>query len=557
MGFVIRRSIPSLAGLLAIVLAVGVLLVIYTGAPVWFPAVFAIFVIGVQYAINPRIIEWLVPARIIEHDGTGYLTDHPLGSLVAQRCHDSGIPLVRLGIVDDGMPNAFTFGRTPRSARMWITRGLLERLDPDEVDAVVTHEAGHVKHWDFAVMTVAALVPMLLYFLYLMSRFSRDRRAQAVALGALVGYVVSQFMLLALSRAREYGADHWSCECTGKGDALASALVKVAYGMGQVRASEEAEAAALVAADKDRGRAEVARRQVQTSRIRSMRTMGIFEPRAADAMAVAFGQGIDPQRAVAAMRWDVVNPWGATLEKLATHPLVAHRIQALEESGLPGAPKSWSVLRATAGVDPSVRMSLRARWARELAVAVGPWVLLVGVGLFGAFRGSAVTVGLSLVVAGGGLLYKQLLRYPTHGNESVGEIVSLLDRLEAGPVAGIPIELRGWIVGRGTPGYLLSPDMVIQDWSGFIPLLYRQPIPFARTWFGLSRVRDFLGREVIARGWYRRTPGPVVELRQVRAVDGGTGGRPLANTWWYVVAYGLSAGLLLVGLIVALVGVAG
>jgi Zn-dependent protease with chaperone function len=549
MGFVIRRSMPSIIGLLALTLAVGGAAVVFAGAPLWFPAVFAIALVLLQFAINPRIIQWLVPASIIEHDGTRYLTDHPLGELVARRCRDAGVPLVKLGIVDDGMPNAFTFGHSPSDARMWITRGLLERLDGSEVDAVVTHEVGHIKNWDFVLMTVAAVIPMLLYFTYLMSRFARDNRVRALSLGAYVAYLISTFMLLALSRAREYGADHWSCECTGNGDALASALVKVAYGMGQVKVEEETRAAALVASGKQ-GKAEAAAHQRATGRIRSLRAMGIFDPKAADAMAVAFGQGIDPDRAVAAMRWDIVNPWGNTLEKLASHPLVAHRIEALERSGLPGAPKHWSVLRATATVDAATRHSLRARWAKELVIAVGPWVLLAAMASFGFFSHKLVTIGLALLVAGGGLVFKQLTRYPTHGAEPVAEITSLLERLEAGPVAGMPVEVRGRIIGRGTPGYLLSPDMVVQDSSGFVPLLWRQPIPFARAWFGLTRVRRFLGQQVVATGWYRRTPGPIIEVRSVRADVGGSD----TKTWWWSVCYAASALVLAAGLVVTLIG---
>jgi Zn-dependent protease with chaperone function len=551
MAFVLRRSLLSISGLLALILGVGTLFVLFLHAPVWFPAIFAILIIGIQYAINPLVVQWLIPATIIEHDGTRYLTEHPLGAMVARRCQDAGIPLVRLGIVDDGNPNAFTFGRTPGDARMWVTRGLLERLDERELDAVITHEVGHVKHWDFLVMTIAAVVPMLLYFVYLTTRFARDRRVQGAAIAAYVAYVVSQFVLLGLSRAREYGADHWSCECTGDGDALASALVKVAYGMGLVRAQEKAEAAVLVAAGKQ-GKAELARRQRATSRIRSMGAMGIFDPRSADAMAVAFERGVDPDRAVAAMRWDVVNPWGATLEKLSSHPLVARRIEALEQSGLPGAPRHWSVLRAAATVDQAERLAIRARWARELAIGIGPWVLLIALLGFGVFAHSTVSIGLALAVAGGGLVVKQLLRYPLHGHEPVGEITSLLERLEAGPVAGIPVEVKGWIIGRGTPGYLLSPDLVVQDHSGFVPLLYRQPLPFARAFFGLARVQGYLGQEVVATGWYHRSPGPVVELRDVKAADGRH-----TRTWQWVAAYAASAAVLVVGLIVALAGVAG
>jgi hypothetical protein len=209
------------------------------------------------------------------------------------------------------------------------------------------------------------------------------------------------------------------------------------------------------------------------------------------------------------------------------------------------------VLRATADVDRATRVSLRARWARELAVAVGPWILLLGMVVLGVFTQSTAAIGLALVAAGGGLFVKQLMRYPLHGHQPVEEITSLLEHLEAGPIAGIPVEVRGQVVGRGTPGYLLSPDMVIQDQSGFVPLLYRQPLPFVRALFGLRRIQRFMGQSVVARGWYHRTPGPVIELRDVRAEDGRS-----ARTWWFQTTYAFSGLLLAVGLVVALLGIA-
>jgi Zn-dependent protease with chaperone function len=546
MGFVLKRSLPSLGGLTALLFGVGLVAALYAGLPMWFPVAFAIGVMLLQYAINPLIIQWLVPATVIEHDGERYLTDHVVGELVARRCRDAGVPLAKLGIVDDGTPNAFTFGRTPRDARIWVTRGLIERLDERELDAVITHEVGHIKHWDFAVMTVAAVVPMVLYLIYVMTR-SSDRQGKVIAIGAYVAYLISQFTLLALSRAREYAADHWSCECTGDGDALASALVKVAYGMGQANASHKMEVEALIAEGKQ-GKKAAARLEARTRRAQSMRAMGIFEPRQADAMAAAFAQGIDPERAVAAMRWDVINPWGRTLEKLSSHPLVARRIQALETSGLAGRPSAWSVLRASAAVPADDVAAVRARFAREVVIAVAPWTVLAALVLFGLFTGSVISVGMALAVAGVLLFVKQQVRYPTTFLP-VEEVTSLLERLDAGPVAGVAVELRGQIIGRGTPGYVLSPDLVIQDTSGFVPLLYRQPIPFAAALFGLFRAPAWLGQEVVARGWYRRMPGPVVELREVRSADGNR-----ARSFEWIARYVASGLVLAAGIVLMLVG---
>ncbi|WP_228395497.1 hypothetical protein, partial [Modestobacter roseus] len=94
-------------------------------------------------------------------------------------------------------------------------------------------------------------------------------------------------------------------------------------------------------------------------------------------------------------------------------------------------------------------------------------------------------------------------------------VTELLTRLDASPVTGLPVELRGRVIGRGTPGYALSPDLVVQDDSGFVPVLYLQPWPFARSLFGLLRVPDLLDTDVVVRGWYRRNPAPVLELREL------------------------------------------
>ena len=91
-------------------------------------------------------------------------------------------------------------------------------------------------------------------------------------------------------------------------------------------------------------------------------------------------------------------------------------------------------------------------------------------------------------------------------------------------------------------GYLLSPDLVVQDESGFVPVLYRQPWPFARSIFGLLRVPDLLDQDVVVSGWYRRDPAPFVELRRLDAA-----GSPPVRGWTWVAGYLLGTGLALAG----------
>ncbi|MGH9003996.1 MAG: protease, partial [Acidimicrobiia bacterium] len=332
----------------------------------------------------------------------------------------------------------------------------------------------------------------------------------------------------------------------------ASALVKIAYGMGRVSAEHKERAAALVAQGKA-GAAAARELDARTRRAQSMRAMGIFEPKAAEAMAAAFASGIDPERAVAAMRWDTVNPWAKVLEKLSSHPLVVNRIKALEESGLPGAPVRFGVLRAMAGDAVAVHQvaDARVRFARELAIGVAPYAVVVPFLFFGAFTGSLVSIGFALTAAGVLFLVKQQLRFPS-GHQPVDELASLLDRLDAGPMAGIPVTVKGQIIGRGFPGYRLSPDLVVQDASGFVPLAYRQPLPFLASLFALFRAEQFMGQEVVAHGWYRRAPGPMIELQTVTAGDGRA-----ARSWTYVARYAGSVALAAIGLMVILAGLAG
>jgi len=90
----------------------------------------------------------------------------------------------------------------PRDARVVVTSGLLSILTPEEANAVLAHEIGHVEHWDFAVMTIAALAPMMLYQLYVVTEKISNFRA--IAYSAYLCYLISQFIVLLLNRTRVF-----------------------------------------------------------------------------------------------------------------------------------------------------------------------------------------------------------------------------------------------------------------------------------------------------------------------------------------------------------------
>jgi heat shock protein HtpX len=185
-----------------------------------------------QWAIGPAIVRWSTGLRYLK-PGENVFLERAVGEL-AQK---AGVPMPKLAIVEDKSPNAFVFGRTLASSTLAVTKGLLERLNSEEVKAVLAHEIGHLKHRDVIIMTFAGAIPLIAYFIARMLMFSGGRRSKdsgglvIVGIVALVVYVISQFLVLRLSRLREFYADSYAGTSTGRPRALASALAKITYGL--------------------------------------------------------------------------------------------------------------------------------------------------------------------------------------------------------------------------------------------------------------------------------------------------------------------------------------
>ena len=196
----------------------------------------------IQFYLSPILLDWQL--RLF-----GSLDWHGLNELppyfkksILKLCKKHHIPIPKVGIIRDSSPQAYTYGRTPYSARLVVSRGMFELLDEEELETVLAHELGHIKHWDFVVMTVVRLVPLLLYIIYRKAKEQfckkenmKNKKAMIYFGGAFVvsylAYIISEYLVLFISRVREYYADRFSCFATKNPNKLLTALVKISYGL--------------------------------------------------------------------------------------------------------------------------------------------------------------------------------------------------------------------------------------------------------------------------------------------------------------------------------------
>lgn len=144
-------------------------------------------------------------------------------------------------MVQDPSPNAFATGRNPEHGVVAVNTGLLDVLNPREVEGVVAHEIAHIKHRDTLTMAIVAalagVVGMLASMLRWAAIFGGSRDGDSNPVGALAAMIVAPFVAMMLqmgvSRVREYEADRLGADIAGNPDGLASALEKLHLGIQQ------------------------------------------------------------------------------------------------------------------------------------------------------------------------------------------------------------------------------------------------------------------------------------------------------------------------------------
>ncbi|MBV8798367.1 MAG: M48 family metallopeptidase [Alphaproteobacteria bacterium] len=207
----------------------------------WWPIVIGIAAVWVLigYFFN----DWII------HRATGakpaMRADNPeLYNLLENLCISRGMTMPKLYIVDTDALNAYASGIDEKSYAVTVTSGLLQRLDRDELEAVLAHELTHILERDTRLLIVTIVFVGMISFLAQMlwrslqvASFRRMRGRNAgggiilvliAAVALAVGYVLALLLRFAISRRREYQADAGSVDITKNPDALISALMKIA-----------------------------------------------------------------------------------------------------------------------------------------------------------------------------------------------------------------------------------------------------------------------------------------------------------------------------------------
>jgi heat shock protein HtpX len=171
-----------------------------------------------------------------------------LHGIVERLCVQADLPKPRVCVMETPMPNAFAMGRSKKSTTVCATRGILELLNPAELEGVMAHELTHVINRDVMVMTLASFFATLASLIAQFALFfgggfgggyggEDNNEREGIVLVLLVSvlvYALSFLLLRALSRYREFAADRGSAVLTGRPSALASALLKISGTMEQV-----------------------------------------------------------------------------------------------------------------------------------------------------------------------------------------------------------------------------------------------------------------------------------------------------------------------------------
>ncbi|MEM2094073.1 MAG: zinc metalloprotease HtpX [Candidatus Bathyarchaeia archaeon] len=270
-----------------------------------------------QWMISPYLVDMMYRVRPLSREESPELF-----RMVERLSQKSGMAMPKVMIANIPIPNAFAYGSPIAGTRVAVTTGLLRTLEAEEVEAVIGHELGHIKHKDMQIMTFVSMLPALFYYLgYVLSyqslvssRTSRDReRGSGIAVAGALSmalYFIMTLLSLHLSRLREYYADRYSVSIVNDGARkLSEALAKIVTYTGRTSLA----------------------RHVQG--LSGFKTLFIADPDSAgkDTVEIFSYRQTSDQELVQTILSRKPSSLESLVEMFSTHPNIVKRLRALQE----------------------------------------------------------------------------------------------------------------------------------------------------------------------------------------------------------------------------------
>lgn len=312
----------SVVGTLAVIIGLSTLF--FTAVMMWI-GIFDILSLGL-FVVFFNLAQWLLAPYLIDamyRVKEVSKADNPgLHATVERLSQKSGIKKPRVMVANIPIPNAFAYGSPIAGTRVAVTSELLKTLDDQQVEAVLGHELGHLKHRDVQVMMFVSILPALFYYIgfsMMMSSMygrqsNRDSGSAAVVIGiaSMAIYWILTMFTLYLSRLREYFADRHSASVVDEGPRkLSEALAKIQASASRMRRSPK-----------------------QAGGVSQYKALFISDPdrAASDTLAIAHAQGISAdRRLVEEVLRKQVTTADKLLELFSTHPNMVKRLKTLQE----------------------------------------------------------------------------------------------------------------------------------------------------------------------------------------------------------------------------------
>ena len=227
----ITKTWLLITAFLGLLIAVGYVLSIVfdNGSILVFASIFAIGTSVWSYWFSDKMVLKMTGAKEVSRQNLKELYE-----IVDNLAITAGLPTPKIYVIDDTALNAFATGRNPEHGVIVFTRGILEKLDKEEIRGVAAHEMSHIGNRDVLIGTVAVIFTSIIALTSRMMFFSGDSRDRGGAVGMIIGIallvlapLIATMLRLAISRKREFLADASGAMLTRYPEGLASALEKI------------------------------------------------------------------------------------------------------------------------------------------------------------------------------------------------------------------------------------------------------------------------------------------------------------------------------------------